>query len=171
VARTSILFLLLLLNSGCKTSAGMNVAPVSAVVRDSSGRVLGNLTVTERRFGLAITGTLTGLPPGSHGVHLHQTGRCEPTFEAAGPHWNPDGRQHGLDNPAGPHRGDLDNVTADAGGTVLFDLRTRTGRLRGDTGILDSDGAAIVVHAAADDYKTDPSGNSGARIACGVLGQ
>lgn len=148
----------------------MNVAPARALLHDATGKVLGTLVISEQRFGLAVDGTLQGLPAGVHGVHLHQAGRCDaPGFDSAGSHWNPDNRQHGLDNPAGPHRGDLDNITADASGAAIVQLRTRTGRLRGETGILDSDGAAVVVHAAADDYKTDPSGNSGARIACGVI--
>lgn len=170
--KPALIFLFFLLPiTACKTSAGTGTAPARATMRDAAGSVLGTLTVTEQRFGLHITGTLAGLPAGAHGVHVHTVGKCEPAFDAAGPHWNPDGRQHGLDNPAGPHRGDLDNVNADANGRATFELRTRTGRLTGETGVLDADGAAIVVHAGADDYKTDPAGNSGARIACGVITQ
>jgi Cu-Zn family superoxide dismutase len=108
-----------------------------------------------------------GLAAGTYGVHLHAVGRCEgPTFESAGPHWNPAGRQHGSLNPQGPHLGDLPNlvVGADGGGRVEFALAgTATAALA------DADGTAVVIHAGVDDYRTDPSGNSGARIACGVL--
>jgi len=106
------------------------------------------------------------LPPGVHGVHIHAVGRCErPAFESAGPHWNPAVRQHGRDNPMGAHRGDLPNllIGTDGRGDIAFDLAGGPGDL------LDADGSAIVIHADADDFRTDPSGNSGARLACGVF--
>ena len=104
-----------------------------------------------------------GLAPGVHGIHLHAVGRCEgPDFKSAGPHWNPAGKQHGHDNPLGAHLGDLPNLTvgADGRGTASFSVQ-------GD--IADADGTSLVIHAKPDDYKTDPSGNSGDRIACAVL--
>lgn len=105
----------------------------------------------------------TGLPPGELGLHVHTVGRCEgPDFASAGPHWNPTRRQHGRDNPEGPHLGDLPNLiaTAEGRGTVVLAL---------PPGFLDADGASIVIHASPDDYRTDPSGNSGARIACAAF--
>lgn len=104
-----------------------------------------------------------GLPTGVHGIHLHSVGRCDgPDFKGAGAHWNPGGRQHGRDNPAGSHLGDLINLTvgADGKGNANFTVE-------GD--IADVDGTSLVIHADPDDYRTDPSGNSGARIACAVL--
>jgi Cu-Zn family superoxide dismutase len=104
-----------------------------------------------------------GLAPGVHGIHLHSVGRCEgPDFKSAGAHWNPGGRQHGLANPEGAHLGDLPNLTVAADGTA-----TATFHVAGD--IADADGTALVIHADPDDNKTDPSGNSGARVACAVL--
>lgn len=106
------------------------------------------------------------LPPGDHGLHIHTVGLCEgPAFASAGPHWNPDMKMHGRDNPMGAHRGDLPNlqIGTDGTGKVSFDLPA------GSAALLDADGASIVVHAAPDDYRTDPSGNSGGRIACGVF--
>jgi Cu-Zn family superoxide dismutase len=102
-------------------------------------------------------------------LHLHETGRCEPPFETAGGHWNPTQRQHGLQNPNGPHLGDLASFEASADSVAQARTSTPGGSLRGQSGLLDGDGAAVVVHAGPDDGKTDPSGNSGARIACGVV--
>ena len=139
-------------------------------MRDSAGRDLGTLTVAESSGMLAVSGTLRGLPPGTHGIHFHMTGSCEPPFESAGGHWNPTSKQHGVDNPNGPHAGDLRNIEVGADSTANVQTSAPGGTLRGDTGLMDADGAAIIVHAAADDNKTDPSGNSGARIACGRVG-
>ena len=104
-----------------------------------------------------------GLPPGAHGLHLHAVGRCDgPDFSSAGPHWNPANRQHGSENPQGSHLGDLPNldVGADGNGSVTLTV---------PSGFLDQDGAALVIHASPDDYRTDPSGNSGARISCAAF--
>jgi Cu-Zn family superoxide dismutase len=105
-------------------------------------------------------------------VHLHQTGRCDaPDFASAGPHWNPTSHQHGRLNPQGPHLGDLPNlqVAANGSGRIDFVVPVPAGTAAGANPLLDADGTALVIHAAADDLWTDPSGNSGARIACGVL--
>jgi len=113
---------------------------------------------------------LTGIPAGEHGLHLHTTGKCDgPAFASAGGHLNPAAKAHGMDNPAGSHLGDLPNVMADAQGKVSTVIHYGGDPQALATALFDADGAALVLHAAADDYKTDPSGNSGARIACGVL--
>ena len=144
---------------------------VTATMRDASGRELGALTLTDAGGGISVSGTLRGLPPGEHGMHIHMVGRCDPpSFESAGGHWNPTTRQHGSENPQGPHLGDMPNVTVGADSTATVQGTANGGSLRGATNmLLDTDGAAIVIHAARDDYKTDPSGGSGARIACGVI--
>ncbi len=151
------------------TSLNLPPGTVFATVRDQSGNNLGTLTVSESSTGLVTTGTLRGLPAGVHGVHIHGMGRCEPPFQTAGPHWNPFLRQHGFENPNGPHAGDMQNIIVGGDGTATVNLTTPAGTLRGPNPLLDADGASIVVHAAADDYRTDPAGNSGARIACGVV--
>lgn len=113
---------------------------------------------------------LAGIPQGVHGIHLHAVGKCDaPAFATAGPHLNPLGHQHGMDNPMGSHLGDLPNLTADANGRVgaRFGLNQDAAAL--SRALFDADGTAIVLHAGEDDYRTDPAGNSGARIACGVL--
>jgi Cu/Zn superoxide dismutase len=117
---------------------------------------------------------ITGLPAGSHGIHFHAVGNCESSgstaFAAAGAHFNPLGRQHGLDNPAGPHGGDAPNLTVDADGTGHASFTTdRISLTDGSTSLFDADGSSIVIHAAADDQISQPAGNSGARIACGVV--
>ena len=144
---------------------------VTVAMRDSAGRDLGTLTLTDAAGGIAISGTLRGLPPGEHGLHVHMTGQCDaPKFEAAGGHWNPTSKQHGTENPQGPHLGDVPNVTVGTDSTAVVQATTAGGSLRGATDmLLDADGAALVIHATRDDYKTDPSGGSGARIACGVV--
>ncbi len=152
------------------TSASTSPASANAVMRDQGGRELGTLTLSETGQGFVITGTLQHLSPGTHGIHIHTTGACAGNFASAGGHWNPAGRQHGFDNPMGPHLGDLENVIAGSDSTAEVAVNNRGGGvLHGVGGLLDSDGAAIVVHAGPDDYRTDPAGNSGARIACGVL--
>jgi Cu-Zn family superoxide dismutase len=117
-----------------------------------------------------LTLTLHGLPPGEHGVHIHAIGKCNtPDFASAGGHLNPAGHQHGSLNPAGSHMGDLPNLTVDAAGNASVSVPLAIADADLVHTLLGASGAAIVVHAGPDDYKTDPSGNSGKRIACGVF--
>lgn len=143
----------------------------SAEVRKADGQVSARASTTQTGAGVTVRIEAAGLPAGTYGAHVHMTGRCDaPAFESAGAHWNPMSRQHGSENPQGPHLGDLPNLTvaADGSGSISFEIPQA--QLRGgDNPLLDADGAAVVVHASPDDYRTDPSGNSGARIACGVL--
>lgn len=159
----------LTLDSTSTATAGAS-AGVTAKVVDAGGRELGVLTFADAGAAISVDGTLRGLPPGVHGMHIHAVGRCDaPDFASAGPHWSPTPKQHGSTNQAGPHHGDLMNLTVGADSSVVVKMSTPAGSLRGENPLLDADGAAIVIHATADDYKTDPSGNSGARIACGVV--
>ena len=134
---------------------------------DAAGRSVGRATVREVAGGLRVTLDARGVPAGTHGAHLHTIGRCDaPDFASAGPHWNPAAAKHGTMNPQGPHAGDLPNILIgpDGRGTLGATLAGAT-----MDGLLDADGATMMIHAAADDLQTDPSGNSGARIACGVF--
>jgi Cu-Zn family superoxide dismutase len=146
-------------------------ATASATVRNASGNTLGVIRLESVAGGVRLSGELTGLTPGAHGIHLHAVGRCDPpAFTSAGDHLNPRGMQHGLLNPAGPHAGDLPAIAADAGGRAMVDHTTSLVTLGpASNSLFDADGTAIVVHAANDDQRTDPSGSSGSRIACGVL--
>ena len=140
-----------------------------AEIRDAAGRTLGTLELRSNGNVILLTGSLRGVPPGSHGLHLHETGRCDPPFESAGGHWNPSKRRHGLENPQGPHLGDLANLDALADSVAEVRTATTGGTLRGPNGLFDGDGATVVLHARPDDNRTDPSGSSGSRIACGVV--
>ncbi len=164
----SLLFLALVA-AGCAGNQHAEDTGVTAIVRDASGRELGTLELTQATDGIMLTGTLRGLTPGVHGIHLHTVGVCTPTFEAAGGHWNPTARAHGLESPQGSHLGDIPNITVDASGNVDIRATSAGGTLHGDRPLLDANGAALVVHAAADDNRTDPAGNSGLRVACGVV--
>jgi Cu-Zn family superoxide dismutase len=154
-------------DTGSTAAAG---GSVTTALRDSGGKDLGTLTLTESGQSIAISGRLTGLPRGEHAIHLHTVGQCDaPKFEGAGDHWNPTNRKHGKDAPGGPHLGDLPNLTVGQDGSASVQATTPGGTLRGSNAALDTDGAAVVVHAKRDDYKTQPSGDSGDRIACGVV--
>jgi Cu-Zn family superoxide dismutase len=143
----------------------------TAALQDAQGASVGTATLEEGESGVRISLQLTGLPEGTHGFHIHQVGQCTaPGFESAGPHFNPTSRQHGLENPQGPHAGDMENVEVAAGGTAQLAVdNDRVTLGEGANSLLDADGSAIVLHAQADDNVTDPSGNSGDRIACGVI--
>ncbi|MFO1255264.1 MAG: superoxide dismutase family protein [Sphingomonadaceae bacterium] len=142
----------------------------TATLHQANGAPAGTaiITATDDRVTLSIA--IAGLPQGQHGMHLHTVGKCEaPGFSSAGPHLNPHGVQHGTANPAGSHLGDLPSITASSIGTGTLTAQLRGTRAEIEAALFDADGTAIVIHADPDDNRTDPSGNSGARIACGVL--
>jgi Cu-Zn family superoxide dismutase len=170
----------LLAAAACTTSRTVTttaepMAAATAQMRDTAGRDLGTVRVLLTSTGARLTGALAGLAPGEHGFHFHQVGRCDRAeatpFTSAGGHYHPAGRQHGPLNPAGPHAGDLPNVTVGADGRLAIPDSglSVTMSETAQAGLFDADGTSLMVHAAADDYRTDPSGNSGARIACGVV--
>lgn len=145
---------------------------VHTEIRGPDGRLLARAMIWPRLRGdgIEVRVQAAGLPPGHYGVHVHAVGRCEgPDFASAGAHWNPTGRQHGKLNPEGHHLGDMDNLDVDESGAGRLEFRIENAAIGGVQGLFDADNAALVIHAAPDDYRTDPSGNSGARIGCGVL--
>jgi Cu-Zn family superoxide dismutase len=120
--------------------------------------------------GVQFNGRLTDLPPGPHGIHIHENGKCEPPdFSSAGGHFNPSRKQHGEENENGPHDGDIPNVAVGMNGMAQVTFIAKGATLEGARSILKPGGTSLVIHAEPDDLKTDPSGNSGARIACGVI--
>lgn len=150
------------------SSAGTTRA--TAEFKTSVGETVGTATLTQNSDGsVRVQVQVRGLPSGEHAIHFHQFGQCAPTFGAAGEHHNPLNTRHG-NVPSGPHSGDLPNLTIGADGTGSFDYTTRLVTLTpGDTTVLDSDGTALIIHERADDYASQPSGNAGGRIACGVI--
>ena len=140
-------------------------------MKDGSGRYVGSATVKSAGKGVEIKLNLYGMPAGEHAIHIHQNATCvPPDFKSAGPHFNPEGKKHGLDNAEGPHAGDMQNFIVDHTGKAKVTVRDPNVTLgRGENSIFANGGTALVIHAKADDMKTDPSGNSGDRIACGVI--
>jgi superoxide dismutase, Cu-Zn family len=142
----------------------------SATITDIKGKTVGTATLKETVDGIVLTVNAKGLKKGERGLHIHRVGKCEaPKFDSAGPHWDIGSHQHGRDNPMGAHTGDLPNLVISKRKTGSAQAVIPGVPLIGANGILDADGASIMIHAGPDDYKTDPSGNSGTRVACGVF--
>lgn len=144
----------------------------SAQVNDVQGKSLGIINLQEADKGVLISLHLENIPAGERAIHIHEAGRCEPpAFDTAGAHFNPMNKEHGHNNPKGYHLGDLPNITADADGKVELEFLAEGLTLQKDAlnSLIDQNGSAFIIHEKADDYVTDPSGNSGKRIACGIV--
>jgi Cu-Zn family superoxide dismutase len=147
---------------------------VKVELKDGTGKSVGAAKISALKAGgVQVKLDLKGLPAGDHALHFHQTAKCDgPDFKSAGGHFNPDSKHHGLENPEGPHAGDMPNFTVGADGvakTVVSDPRVTLGT--DAHSLLANGGTALVIHAKADDLKSDPAGNAGDRIACGVITQ
>lgn len=140
-------------------------------MKNDKGENVGEAKLTQTPSGVLIQASLVKLPPGEHGFHIHGVGKCEPPFASAGDHFNPDAKQHGYFDPKGRHAGDLPNVYVSDGGTLKVDMLAPQVSLQGGQNtLLDADGAALLIHAKPDDYRSQPSGDAGDRIACGIIG-
>lgn len=177
--RRALAFTAVALLAGCShpgTSLGTTAAAPPSIEATTqllgpNGELRGTATLAQQRRGTLVRVRIEGLPAGTYAIHLHSVGKCEaPKFTSAGGHFNPTMKMHGKDNSMGPHLGDLPNIVVGPGGTGTLDTTAADLTLVGGPApLLDTDGAAVVLHAGPDDYKTDPSGNSGDRIACGAL--
>jgi superoxide dismutase, Cu-Zn family len=142
-----------------------------ATLKNAEGKDVGTATLAQSKGGVKVQVQVTGLSPGKHGIHIHSAAKCDPPdFATAGGHFNPAGKKHGLKNPEGPHAGDMPNLTVGKNGKGKGSFTAKGATLgEGEGSLFGPDGTALVVHASPDDEKTDPSGNSGARVACGVI--
>lgn len=170
-ATASLMFAGAALLAPAMASANHHKGQAAADIVDGQGQSKGRAILMQHKDGIHVEVKALGLPAGVHAVHIHMTGACTgPDFTSAGGHWNPGKKQHGHDNPAGAHMGDMPNMTVGPDGAGTLHSVVKGAMLKGgDQPLLDADGAAIVIHATADDYKTDPTGNAGGRIGCGIV--
>ena len=153
---------------GAKSSQAQ---PVTVKLIGAKGDSIGTATLSAAPAGVSIALAITGLSPGEHAIHVHGTAKCEaPAFTSAGGHFNPEQKQHGMNNPQGPHAGDMPNFRVDSTGRATATV-VAPGVTLGDGphSVFTGGGTALVIHEKADDMKSDPAGNAGARVACGVI--
>jgi Cu-Zn family superoxide dismutase len=163
LAAASVVFVSMALPAAAQTA--------TAAIKNANGGDVGTAEMTQTPAGVLIKLSVKGLPPGDHAFHVHAVGKCEPPFESAGGHFNPASKKHGLMAAEGPHAGDMPNLHVPAGGELVVEVLNSNVTLEKGkpNSVFGADGSALVIHAAVDDYKTDPTGNAGGRIGCGVV--
>lgn len=157
--------------SACLVSFTAQAQTARASLKDASGKDVGRVELLQTPHGVLLKMSLKAVPPGERAFHIHAVGKCEPPFTSAGPHFNPAGHKHGLEVKEGAHAGDMPNLHIPASGELVIEIANpMISLIKGrPNALFDADGSAIIIHAGADDYKTDPTGNAGDRIACGVV--
>jgi Cu-Zn family superoxide dismutase len=155
----------------CLSVPAAHAQVAKATLKSADGKTVGEANLVQGSHGVLIRLTISGLPAGQHAVHVHAVGKCEPPFDSAGGHFNPAAKKHGIEAAEGAHAGDMPNLHVPSSGDLAVeilntDITLEKGR---PNSVFDTDGSALVVHANADDYKSDPAGNAGGRIACGVI--
>ena len=157
--------------AGCLISLSAQAQTAKAALKDASGKEVGQAQLLQTPHGVLIKLSLKGAAPGEHAFHIHAVGKCEPPFTSAGGHFNPASHKHGMGAADGPHAGDMPNLHVPASGELMIEIANPMISLaKGQpNSVFDADGSAMIIHAGADDYKTDPTGNAGDRIACGVI--
>lgn len=166
LGRLTVLFTLLAL-----AAASAAAQSAKATLKNADGKEVGTASLTATPAGVLIRLSLSGLPPGERAFHVHAVGKCEPPFTSAGPHFNPGGKKHGLMASEGHHAGDMPNLHIPASGELAVEVLNGDVTLeKGKPGsLLGGQGTALIIHAGKDDYKTDPTGDAGGRIACGLI--
>lgn len=171
IARSALGIAGLSLVLGCSVPPPQMTTQASADLKDKDGKSVGMATLREVGDGVLVSVEVKGISPGLHAIHVHAVGKCEgPAFTSAGGHFNPAQKKHGLKSPEGPHAGDMPNMYVAKDGVGRFEVLNDNITLKtGNRSVFDADGSALVIHAGVDDYVTDPTGNAGDRVACGVI--
>jgi Cu-Zn family superoxide dismutase len=156
---------------GCLMAAPAQAQTAKAALKDAQGKDVGQVQMIQTPHGVLLKMRLKGVPPGERAFHIHAVGKCEPPFTSAGGHFNPANHKHGMEAKEGSHAGDMPNLHIPANGELVIEIANpMISLVKGQpNSLFDADGSAIVIHAGADDYKTDPTGNAGDRIVCGVV--
>jgi len=162
----------LILSSLLALAAPASAAEAHAILKSGDGKAVGKVTLEDTGDGVLLKAAFEGLPSGVHAFHVHAVGKCEPPFQTAQGHFNPTGKQHGYLNANGPHAGDMPDIHVPDSGKLTVEVFLPNVTIdKGAARLLDDDGAALMIHAGPDDYKSDPAGNAGDRVACGIIEQ
>lgn len=155
----------------CVASLSAQAQTAKAPLKDAAGKDVGTVDLVQTPHGVLLKMSLKGIAPGEHAFHVHAVGKCEAPFTSAGGHFNPGSKKHGMSAADGAHAGDMPNLHVPANGELVIEVANPAITLaKGQpNSVFDADGSAVIIHAGADDYKTDPTGNAGDRIACGVI--